>query len=166
ICSESQPRWDPTGNHIGFIGVAHDITSAKQAEHDLRRLNEILELRITERTAQLESSEAQMRAILETSHQYQALLNQHGDLLFANKTALAGIRCEARDVIGKPYWETPWFSATEGMRDAVRDGFRAVMRGEEVQIEMRLCLPIGERYFDFAMRPLRDQHGTIVGAVP
>ena len=35
--SESQPRWDPTGSHIGFIGVAHDITAAKQAEHDLDR---------------------------------------------------------------------------------------------------------------------------------
>src|SRR3981189_2879229 len=61
--SESQPRWDPTGNHIGFIGVAHDITASKQAESDLRRLNETLEQRITERTAQLESNEAQMSAI-------------------------------------------------------------------------------------------------------
>src|SRR4029079_6754725 len=164
--SESQPRWDPTGNHIGFIGVAHDITSAKQAEHDLRRLNEILELRITERTAQLESSEAQMRAILETSHQYQGLLNQHGDLWYPNKPALAEIRCDAGDVVGKPFWETPWFSGTEGMRAAVRDAFMAVMRGEEAQIEMRLCLPVGERYFDFVMRPLRDQHGAIIGAVP
>ena len=164
--SESQPRWDPTGKHIGFIGVAHDITAAKQAEHDLRQLNEILELRITERTAQLESNEAQMRAILETSHQYQGLLNLHGDLLFANKTALAGIRTEASAVLGKPFWETPWFSGTEGMGDAVRDAFIAVMRGEEVQIEMLLRLPIGERYFDFTMRPLRDQHGAIIGAVP
>src|SRR6185503_14558755 len=134
--SESQPRWDPTGNHIGFIGVAHDITTAKQAEHDLRQLNEILEMRIAERTAQLESNEAQMRAILETSHQYQGLLNLHGDLLFANKTALAGIRTEASDVVGKPFWDTPWFTGTEGMREAVRDGFTAVMRGEEIQIEM------------------------------
>ena len=31
---------------------------------------------------------------------------------------------------------------------------------------MRLNLPIGERYFDFAMRPLRDQHGAVIGAVP
>src|SRR5882724_57891 len=164
--SESQPRWDPTGAHIGFIGVAHDITAAKQAEHDLRQLNEILELRITERTAQLESNEAQMRAILETSHQYQGLLNLHGDLLYANKTALAGIRSEARDVVGKPFWETPWFCGTEGMRDAVRDAFMAVMRGEEIQTEMMLHLPIGDRYFDFAMRPLHDQHGAIIGAVP
>src|SRR6201999_1107282 len=87
--SESQPRWDPTGDHIGFIGVAHDITAAKQAEIELRRLNETLELRISERTAQLEASEAQMRAIFETSHQYQVLLNQHGEVLQANRTALA-----------------------------------------------------------------------------
>ncbi len=164
--SESQPRWDPTGNHIGFIGVAHDITAAKQAESDLRRLNEILELRIAERTAQLESNEAQMRAIFESSHQYQGLLNQHGDVVYANKMALAGIRAEAADVIGRPFWETPWFTATDGMGDAVRDAFIAVMNGGDVKTEMRLNLPFGERYFDFAMRPLRDQHGAVIGAVP
>ena len=52
------------------------------------------------------------------------------------------------------------------MRDAVHDAFIAVMQGEEVQTEMMLHLPIGERYFDFAMRPLRDQHGAVIGAVP
>ncbi|HMM88135.1 hybrid sensor histidine kinase/response regulator, partial [Bradyrhizobium sp.] len=164
--SESQPRWDPNGNHIGFIGVAHDITAAKQAEHDLRGLNEILELRITERTAQLEASEAQMRAIFETSHQYQGLLDQHGDLLHVNRTALTGIRADASAVIGQPFWETPWFTGTKGMRETVHDAFIAVMRGEEVKIEMLLHLPVGDRYFDFAMRPLRDRHGAVIGAVP
>ena len=164
--SESQPRWDPTGQHIGFIGVAHDITASKQAEIDLRRLNETLEQRIAERTTQLESNEAQMRAIFETSHQYQGLLNADGDLLYANRTSLNGIRANAVDVIGTPYWTTPWFAETEGMRDIVRDAFFAVIKGEEVRIEMRLQLPIGERYFDFAMRPMRDRHGTIIGAVP
>src|SRR5438105_1962067 len=93
--SESQPRWDPTGKHIGFIGVAHDITAAKQAEIDLRSMNEILEQRIAERTAQLESSEAQMRAIFETSNQYQALLNREGQVVYVNRTALVDIRSEA-----------------------------------------------------------------------
>src|SRR4051794_14805040 len=121
--SESQPRWDPSGKHIGFIGVAHDITAAKQAEIDLRELNEILEQRIAERTAQLESSEAQMRAIFETSNQYQGLLNQQGEVVYVNKTALAGIRAEAAEIIGRPFWETAWFSDTDGMRDIVRDAF-------------------------------------------
>jgi len=164
--SESQPRWDPNGKHIGFIGVAHDITAAKEAEIELRKLNETLELRIQERTAQLESREAQMRAILETSHQYQGLLNQRGDLLYANKTALAGIRADASDVAGKPFWETPWFATTEGMAQTVKDAFIAVMRGEEFRTEIAVRLPTGDRHFDFGMRPLHDRDGSIVGAVP
>ncbi|MGY4479768.1 PAS domain S-box protein [Bradyrhizobium sp. USDA 3364] len=164
--SESQPRWDPNGKHIGFIGVAHDVTAAKEAEIELRKLNESLERRILERTAQLESREAQTRAILETSHQYQMLLNRDGDLLYTNQTALAGIRTEAADVVGKPFWDTPWFAVTDGMPRVIKNAFADAMRGEDVKIELQLQLPIGERYFDFAMRPLRDQHGTIVGAVP
>ena len=164
--SESQPRWDPTGKHIGFIGIAHDITAAKHAEIELRRMNEILEQRIVERTAQLESSEAQMRAIFETSHQYQSLLDEAGHVLYANATALAGISADISDVIARPFWETPWFSTTPGMSEAVEGFFADVMNGQEVQTEMLLHLPTGERYFDFAMRPLRDQHGTIIGAVP
>jgi PAS domain S-box-containing protein len=164
--SESQPRWDPTGKHIGFIGVAHDITAAKQAEIELRQLNETLEERIVERTAELESNEARLRAILETSNQYQGLVNLSGELLYANKTALDGIKAGPSDVIGKPLWETPWFSATEGMSTLVREAFHTVLKGEAVRLEMRLRLPIGERDFDFGMRPVLDRHGHITGAVP
>jgi PAS domain S-box-containing protein len=164
--SESQPRWDPAGKHIGFIGVAHDITVAKQAEGELRRLNETLEQRIRERTSQLESNEAQMRAIFETSNQYQGLLDLQGNVIYANKTALAGIQSAAADVVGKPFWDSRWFSATPGASEAVRDGFAAVKRGESVRTEMLLHLPVGDRYFDFAMRPVFDQHGNVAGVLP
>ncbi len=164
--SESQPRWDPTGRHIGFIGVAHDITVAKQAEIELRQLNETLEERIAERTAELESNEARLRAILETSNQYQGLVNLGGELLYANKTALDGMGASSSDVIGKPLWETPWFSATEGMGTLVREAFHTVLKGDAVRLEMRLRLPVGERDFDFGMRPVLDRHGNITGAVP
>jgi PAS domain S-box-containing protein len=164
--SESQPRWDPTGKHVGFIGVAHDVTAAKQAEIDLRQLNETLEQRIRERTAQLQSNEAQMRAIFETSHLYQGLLDLDGKVTYVNKTALAGIQSDGSDVIGKPFWETPWFTATEGMPEAVRKAFETVLEGQEAQLEMLLRLPIGDRYFDFAMRPVFDQLGKVAGAVP
>ncbi len=164
--SESQPRWDPTGQHIGFIGVAHDITVAKEAENELRRLNETLEERIKERTSQLQSNEAQMRAIFETSNQYQGLLDLQGNVLYANTTALAGIRARARDVAGKPFWDSPWFAGTEGMREVVITAFNAVVRGESVRTEMRLNLPAGERFFDFTMRPVFDQHGNVSGVLP
>lgn len=164
--SESQPRWDPTGKHIGFIGVAHDITVAKQAEIELRQLNETREERIVERTAELESNESRLRAILGTSNQYQGLVDLKGELLYANKTALDGIGASSEDVIGKPLWQTPWFTGTHGMSATVREAFDTVLRGEAVGMEMRLRLPIGERDFEFSMRPVLDRHGNITGAVP
>lgn len=164
--SESQPRWDPTGQHIGFIGVAHDVTVAREAERELRRINETLEERIRERTSQLQSSEAQSRNILETSNQYQGFLDLQGRVVYANATSLAGIRARMEDVIGTPVWDSPWFSGTEGMHDFVRKAFDAAVKGESVRSELRLNLPTGERYFDFTMRPVLDQHGAVSGVLP
>jgi PAS domain S-box-containing protein len=59
--SESQPRWDSQGEHVGFIGVAHDITESKQGEAALRQLNETLERRVAERTADLRSALEQLQ---------------------------------------------------------------------------------------------------------
>jgi PAS domain S-box-containing protein len=164
--SESQPRWDPAGKHIGFIGVAHDVTAAKEAEGELRRLNETLEHRIRERTTQLESSEAQLRAMFETSNQYQGLLDLDGKVIYANRTALAGIMASVADVVGKPFWDTRWFSATPACREIVVNAFAAVKRGESMRAEMLLHLPTGDRYFDFAMRPVFDQHGRVTAVLP
>ncbi len=102
--SESQPRWNPTGQHAGYIGVAHDITAAKEAEINLRMINDTLERRISERTSEIETREAQMRAIFETSHQYKALLNLDGDVLYANTTALSGLGATMGDVVGQRLW--------------------------------------------------------------
>ncbi|MDO1560445.1 PAS domain-containing protein [Brevundimonas sp. 2R-24] len=44
--SYSQPRLDRTGALAGFVGVAYDITEARQVERDLTRLNELLEERV------------------------------------------------------------------------------------------------------------------------
>jgi PAS domain S-box-containing protein len=62
IQSISQPRWGPNGEHIGFIGVAHDVTELKQAEAALRGINEILERRVAERTADLSAALDRLQA--------------------------------------------------------------------------------------------------------
>jgi PAS domain S-box-containing protein len=49
--STSQPRWDAEGRHVGFIGVAHDITEAKEAEIALREREAQLSAFISQSTA-------------------------------------------------------------------------------------------------------------------
>ena len=60
--SVSQPRWGPQGEHVGFIGVAHDITELKHAEAALREVNETLERRVAERTADLSAALERLQA--------------------------------------------------------------------------------------------------------
>lgn len=60
--SISQPRWGAHGEHIGFIGVAHDITEWKLGNEALREVNEMLERRVEGRTADLSAALERLRA--------------------------------------------------------------------------------------------------------
>lgn len=72
--SMSQPRWGPGGEHIGFIGVAHDITDAKLAEQALRDVNETLERSVAERTADLSTAVDRLQAeVIERERAQEAL---------------------------------------------------------------------------------------------
>ena len=77
--SESQPRWGPAGEHIGFIGVAHDITASKEAERALTELNETLERRIEDRTRQLAASEALIQTFFNHSSECHAVIVEEDD---------------------------------------------------------------------------------------
>jgi PAS domain S-box-containing protein len=128
--------------------VARDITDVRQAAESLER------------------SEARLRAITETSHLYQGLLDPNGLVLHANATALKGIAAHVEDIAGKPFWETPWFAGTPGMTEIVRDACLAAAKGETVRKEMALNLPIGQRFFDFVIRPIRNKEGAVTAIVP
>ena len=77
--AKSQPRWSIDGEHVGFIGVAYDITDAKRGQRALARINETLERRVQERTAQLAASEALVRTFFQHSPECHAVLVEDGD---------------------------------------------------------------------------------------
>ncbi|MBX9574651.1 MAG: PAS domain S-box protein [Caulobacteraceae bacterium] len=58
--SFSRPRVCAEGAVIGFVGVAFDVTEAKQVEGDLKRLNELLEERVGAALAEKAKAEADL----------------------------------------------------------------------------------------------------------
>jgi PAS domain S-box-containing protein len=128
--------------------VGRDVTAEKQ------------------KTEALELSVARMRAIFETSFQYQGLMTTDGILLDANATSLAGIEARLEDVVGRPFWETPWFAATPGMPEQVQAAIPLVAAGQTLRQEIVVNLPTGRRAFDFAMRPVCNGSGDIIAIVP
>ncbi|NKI94642.1 PAS domain S-box-containing protein [Rhizobacter sp. SG703] len=125
-----------------------------------------LEARVAARTEALQASEARMRTIFSTSFQYQGLLALDGTLLDANETSLRGIGATLEQVLGRPFWDSPWFARTPGMPETVRLAVQAAAQGHSRRQEMRLLLPAGWRQFDFAVRPVHDRDGAVVAIVP
>jgi PAS domain S-box-containing protein len=103
--SESQPRWGPGGEHIGFIGVAHDITASKEAERALTDVNETLERRIEDRTRQLAASEALIQTFFNHSSECHAVIVEEIDGGFryaeVNPATLRLYRKTREEVIGQ-----------------------------------------------------------------
>ena len=58
--SFSRPRFGPGGEVIGFFGVAFDVTDARRVEHDLKRINELLEERVGDALAEKAKAEADL----------------------------------------------------------------------------------------------------------
>jgi signal transduction histidine kinase/CheY-like chemotaxis protein len=164
------PVIDESGAPGGVIAYVVDTTDRVRAEENVRegerRFREHLEMMVAERTAALERSEANLRTIFETSHLYQYLLSPDGSVLYANATALGGIEAALDDVIGLPFWLTPWFSDTPGMPQAVEAATRRAAAGSSENMSMALNLPTGVRSFDFSMRPVMNEPGEVVAMVP
>lgn len=58
--SFSRPRLSAGGEVIGFVGVAFDVTEARQAGDDLKRINELLEDRVNQALAEKARAEADL----------------------------------------------------------------------------------------------------------
>jgi PAS domain S-box-containing protein len=114
----------------------------------------------------LERSEARLRSIFETSYQLQGLLDLDGTLLDANATSLNAVKAKLEDVIGKPFWETPWITTTPGLPANVQAAFKAAVAGASVRQEITIHGEQGLRTYDFSLRPVRDEHGDIVAVMP
>ena len=175
-----QPIKSESGLATGIFVQATDVTERTHAEaalraseENLRRLNERLEALVAERTAALSETldtlqavVNRMRTTFQTSFVFQGYMSPDGTLLEANAASLEGAGARPEDVIGKPFWMTPWFTDTPGMPEMVKDAVQSVAAGVSMRRTIVVRLPGGERTFDFSMRPVKNEQGNVIGIVP
>ena len=111
----------------------------------------------------LRESERKTRAILDQTFQFIGLCQTDGSMVEANESSLqfAGIRLD--QVVGRPCWETPWWSHSPVEQQRVREAITRAAAGELVRFETTHRAPDGSLHtIDFSLKPIRDEDGRIV----
>lgn len=115
----------------------------------------------------LAENEARMRAIFDQEYELVGLLSHEGVLLEINHSALRGVGATREDVVGRFFWETPWWSKDPERRESVRRAVAAAAAGEFVRFEVEYVDNQGEqRWVDFSLKPVRDQDGEVRFLLP
>jgi PAS domain S-box-containing protein len=154
--SVSQPRFGPDGEFVGFIGVATDITLAKEAELELRR-------QVEQRTRELARSEAQFRAVFEAALEVMVLLETDGTVLEVNHRKEAWRHPDPDEAIGMKFWDSPTLRAYPQHIPVVKDGIRRAARGETFTTQVAMERPGAPTFhLDVAFQPVRDRDGKII----
>ena len=160
------PVHDAGGRLAFFFANQIDVTHEHDRLAALEQYKVTLERQVAERTAALQASALRLRALFETSLQFQGLLTPDCRLLDANAALLEAIGAKLEDVAGKLFWETPWFTGTPGMPEAARAAILSALEGHVVRQDIEVTLPTGARAFDFAVRLVRDGHGAVIAIIP
>jgi PAS domain S-box-containing protein len=98
------PVFDTDGRIIEVVCVHEDHTARKLAEDEVRQLNQTLELRIAERTAELKQSEKRFQQLFEFSPLGIAQVDMQGTFHQVNPAFLDLVQHEAAELIGSNYW--------------------------------------------------------------
>ncbi len=115
----------------------------------------------------LHESEEKFRAIFNQTFQFVGLLSTEGRILAANDTALAFGGLSEKDVLGKFFWETPWWLHDLRQQAMLKNAIHRAAEGEFVRFEAYHPIKDGEiRFVDFSVKPIKDDTGAIIFLLP
>jgi PAS domain S-box-containing protein len=160
------PIFDEQGNVAYAIAAFQDITERKQAEHLLANYNRTLEQQVTERTAALQQSEAELRAheqelrlitdALPVGIGYIDAEQRHR---FVNRTYEIWRNCSRDEILGKSIRELVDHTSYQMIEPYINQA----LRGETTTFEAEMPLPAGKKYLSVTLIPDFDANAQVIG---
>nr|WP_321352216.1 PAS domain S-box protein [uncultured Methanoregula sp.] len=108
-----------------------------------------------------------LRAVFDQTFQFIGLMTPDGTLIDANRSALKFSGISESDVIGKPFWETPWWTHSVQLQQELQEGIRSAALGKFVRFEASHKAADGSlHYIDFSLKPVCDDNGKVRYLIP
>ncbi|WP_206107705.1 PAS domain S-box protein [Paludisphaera rhizosphaerae] len=145
VSATVSPIRDPAGRVVGASKVLRDVGARKRAERQARE------------------GEARFRTLFEQGVQFAGVLSADGEILEANRSCFDSWGLQREDVLGRPFWECPWWASSPTLARTIRDACERAASGETLRFEEPYLVVDGtERVMDLAITPVVDEVGRIL----
>ena len=110
----------------------------------------------------LGESVALLHVIFDESTLLMGIMTPDGTVLKINPMALGFISKDA-EVIGKPFWETPWWTHSPAEQRRLQEGIKAAAKGHFTHFVTTHPTREGAlSYIDFSIKPVKDSKGNVL----
>ncbi|GAA6617662.1 PAS domain-containing protein [Scytonema sp. NUACC26] len=160
------PVFDEKGNVAYAIAAFQDITERKQAEQLLADYNHALEQQVTERTAALQKSEAELRRreqelrlIADALPALISYVDTNQRFRFVNRAYEIWFSCSRDEILGKSVREL----LGEMAYLIVEPNIKRAQAGQIATYEAEISYPIGKKYISATFIPDFDRNAQVKG---
>ena len=106
-------------------------------------------------------------AIFDSTYQFIGLLSPEGLLLEANRSLLEFGGVAEKEVLGKPFWETPWWAHSPDAQRDLQSAIAEAAAGRFIRYEVEVQGADQRRaILDFSLKPVQDESGRVTHIVP
>ncbi|HEY8052896.1 MAG TPA: PAS domain S-box protein [Steroidobacteraceae bacterium] len=133
------------------LAVTRDISERKRAEERERQL-----------MAESFAATAKFRAVFEQTSVFAGIMSNDGITLEVNKLCLDGCGYRADQVVGREFWDTPWWREFPQSREKIRAATPLAAQGLPYREILEYSWADGtQRVVDFALYPILDEQGRV-----
>ena len=150
------PIFDESGNVIAASKIVRDVTRPREAEERERKL-----------LGDAASANAKFRAFFDQGAVFAGIMDLDGTIVDANRRWWEGCGFAREAVVGRKFWEGPWWTGSPALAETIRAATERAAAGEPFSAELPYYVGDGsQRYVDLSIVPIRDAAGRILFLAP
>ena len=150
------PIRDDAGTVIGASKIVRDVTGQRRGEERGRQL-----------LAEAAQANAKFRAFFDQGAIFAGIMQLDGTVVEANQLSWEGCGFTREQVIGKVFWEGPWWAPSRALVERIQAGAAQAMAGRSFRAEMPYFVGDGsERMVDVSIQPIKDEDGRVIFLAP
>lgn len=117
--------------------------------------------------AQSTEMAAKLRVFFDQSLSFAGIMELDGTITDANRTSLLNSGYTREQVVGKLFWDAPWWHGSVQVQEQIKAAVKTAAKGNVFRKELNYWLSDGsQRIVDFALSPVRNDAGEVIFLAP